>query len=503
MILLIERNKNKHDYSSVMKNKFYITTAIYYVNAAPHIGHAYEKIIADTIARWHRLKGENVFFLTGTDENAQKNEQAAREQGIEVKKFVDKNSKKFEELCKKLNISNDDFIKTTEKRHVMVAQNIFKKVYDKGDIYKGFYEGYYCEGCEAFLTEKDLLDGKCPEHNKEPIWLKEESYFFKLSKYQEQILKLLKSKDFVIPESKKNEMISRLENEGLKDISVSRTKLDWGIDVPIDKNHKIYVWFDALINYISALGYPNGNKFKKYWPADVHLIGKGINWFHSVIWPGILFSANIKQPKNIVVHGYLTVNGQKIGKSLSNVIDPINLIEKYGVDSLRYFLIREIPFGEDGDFSENSLKNRINNELANDLGNLVSRSLTLVEKFKGKIQGKDELSKKLNLKLINEYMDKFELHNALSEIWKFINEVNKYINDKKPWNLKGKELSNVLYNLLESLRIISILINPFMPETSEKINKQLGINKGKLKDYKFIKTKYKIKKGKHLFEKIK
>ncbi|MFH0936108.1 MAG: methionine--tRNA ligase [Candidatus Woesearchaeota archaeon] len=482
---------------------FYITTAIDYVNASPHIGHAYEKILADTIARWHRLNGKDVFFLTGTDENAQKNEQAAKEKNIEAKKFVDANSKKFEELCKKLNISNNDFIKTTEKRHVVISQNIFKKVYHNGDIYKGFYEGYYCEGCEVFLTERELVNGKCSEHNKEPIWLKEESYFFKLSKYQNKILELLKSKNFVIPESRKNEMISRLENEGLKDLSVSRTKLDWGIDVPIDKNHKIYVWFDALINYVSALGYPNGNKFKKYWPADVHLIGKGINWFHSVIWPGILFSANIKTPKHIVVHGYLTVNGQKIGKSLGNVIDPINLINKYGVDALRYFLIREIPFGEDGDFSEEALKTRINNELANDLGNLVSRSLTLAEKFNGKIQGKDELSKKLNLKLINEYFDKFELHNALSEIWKFINDINKYVNDKQPWNLEGKELSNVLYNLLESLRIISILINAFMPETSEKINKQLGIKLGKLKDCKFGKTKYKIKKDKHLFEKIK
>ncbi|MCX6711800.1 MAG: methionine--tRNA ligase [Candidatus Woesearchaeota archaeon] len=482
---------------------FYITTAIDYVNAAPHIGHAYEKIIADTIARWHRLNGEDVFFLTGTDENAQKNEQAAREKGVETKRFVDVNSKKFEELCKKLNISNNDFIKTTEKRHVIVAQNIFKKVYEKSDIYKGFYEGYYCEGCEAFLTEKELVDGKCPEHNKEPIWLKEESYFFKLSKYQDKILELLKSKDFVIPESKRNEMVSRLENEGLKDISVSRNKLKWGIDVPINKNHKIYVWFDALINYVSAIGYPNGNKFKKYWPADVHLIGKGINWFHSVIWPGILFSAGMKISKHIVVHGYLTVNGQKIGKSLDNVIDPINLVNKYGVDELRYFLIREIPFGEDGDFSEDALKNRINNELANDLGNLVSRSLTLAEKFKGETQGKDELSKKLNLKLINEYMDKFELHNALSEIWKFVNDVNKYVNDKQPWNLEGKELSNVLYNLLESLRIISILVSPFMPETSEKINKQLGIKEGKLKNCKFSKTKYKIKKTEHLFEKIK
>ncbi len=484
--------------------KFYITTAIDYVNFAPHVGHAYEKIIADIIARWRRLKGEDVYFLTGTDENAQKNVKAAKEAKIEIKKFVEINSLKFKELCKKLDISYNDFIRTTEERHVKVAKDIFRYVYEKGDIYKGFYEGYYCLGCEEFKTDKDLVNGKCPEHNKEPEWLKEESYFFRLSKYKDKILNLVKSKNFIIPENRRNEIIFRLENDVLKDLSVSRTKLDWGIKTPIDDEHFIYVWYDALLNYYSAV--KSKNK-EKYWPADVHLIGKGINWFHSVIWPGILFSANIKQPKTILVHGYLTVNGNKIGKSLGNIIDPLYLVEKYDVDSLRYYLVREIPFGDDGDFSETALKNRINNELANDLGNLVSRVLTLAEKnFNGRLKkGKidNKLSENLDVEKIDELMDKFELHNALNEIWKFINSCNKHINDEKLWEKKGKDLNNHLYSLLESLRIISILVSSFMPETSEKINKQLNVKLGKLKDCKFGLVKnYKVKKGDILFKKV-
>lgn len=479
--------------------KFYITTAIDYVNAPAHVGHAYEKICADVLARWHRLKEEDVFFLTGTDENAQKNEQAAKEAGIETKKFVDLNTKKFMELCKKLNLSNDDFIRTTEERHIKVAQLIFKKLYGKGEIYKGSYEGLYCVGCESFLTERDLIDGKCPEHNKAPELLKEEAYFFKLSKYKDKILKLLKTK-FVFPESRRKEILTRIEEEGLKDLCVSRTGLNWGIDTPINKKHKIYVWIDALSNYISALNYPNGENYKKYWPADVHLIGKGINWFHSVIWPAILLATGIKLPKLILVHGYLTVDGKKISKSLGNAIDPVQFIQKYGADAVRYFLVRNIPFGEDGDFSEEALKSRINGELVNELGNLVSRSLTLASKFKGKIEGKAEI--KLDLKKINKLMDSFQLNNALEEIFGLVKNVNRYINENEPWKLKGKELGNVLYNLLESLRIISILISSFIPETSEKINKQLDTSSGLLKDCVFRKFEGKVKKGEHLFNRV-
>ncbi len=485
--------------------KFYITTAIDYVNATPHIGHAYEKIITDVIARWNRINGNDVFFLTGTDENAQKNSQAAKNADVKTKEFVDKNSNEFEKLCKVLNISNDDFIKTTEKRHVKVAQLIFKKIYDKGDIYKKSYSGLYCEGCEAFLTERDLVNGKCPEHDKEPKVIEEENYFFKLSKYEKEILKLTSSKSFIIPEGFRKEIINRIKQDGLKDISVSRPGMSWGIDTPIDKKHKIYVWIDALSNYISALDYPNGAKFKKYWPADVHTVGKGINWFHSVIWPALLISAGIKLPKKIWVHGYLTFNGKKISKSLGNAINPIKIINQYGVDPVRYVLVKDIPFNQDGDFSEGALKDRTNNELANDLGNLVSRTLTLCEKyFNGEIkkQKDDLLFNKLKLEKINKYFDKFEIHHALEEIWNFVRESNKYINDKEPWkNEKNREI--VLYNLLESLRIISILLEPFIPGTCDKINKQLNVKPGKIKDIKFgLINQYNVKKEGVLFKKI-
>ncbi len=483
--------------------KFYITTAIDYVNASPHLGHAYEKIVTDVIARWQRLLGKDVFFLTGTDENAQKNEQAAREAGIPVKKFVAQNSTKFEELCRKLNLSHNDFIRTTQERHVKVSREIFKKLLDKGYIYKGTYEGYYCVGCEAFITEKYLVDGKCPEHEKKPEWLKEESYFFRMSKYTDFIRGLLEKKDFVLPDYRRIEILNRIKSEGLKDLSVSRTKLKWGIPTPNDPNHTIYVWIDALTNYISALGYPDGARFKKYWPADIHMIGKGINWFHSVIWPCILKAAGIEMPKTILVHGYINLGGEKMSKSGGTVIDPFEIIDKYGADTLRYFLIKDIPFGEDGDFSEKALVERINGELVSDLGNLVSRVLTLTERYKGGIKGKPELDKKLNLEKIEKYIEGYKLHHAIDEIFEFIRAANKYINQHEPWKLEGKELGNVLYNLLESLRVIAIFVSPFMPETAEEINRQIGAKPGFLKDCKFKSWKGKIKKGRHLFEKVK
>ena len=489
------------------KKKFYITTAIDYVNAPPHIGHAYEKVLADAIARWHRLKGEDVFFLTGTDENAQKNALAAKESGINIQKFVDNNSELFKRLCSKLNISYDYFIRTTEERHKKISQEIFKKIYDKEDIYLSNYSGLYCSGCEAFVTERDLVDGKCPEHGTKPENFKEQSFFFKLARYEKDILKLVSSKDFIIPQNKRKEIISRIKQDGLNDLSVSRINVDWGIEVPIDKKHKIYVWLDALVNYISALDYPKGDKYKKYWPADVHVVGKGINWFHTVIWPSLLISAGIPLPKSVLVHGYLTVNGNKISKSLGNIIDPIKVADKYGADSLRYFLLREVPIQQDGDFNEGALKNRINNELANDLGNLLSRVISMIIKyFDGKIpNGKKDnaLVSKLNecFKKADKHMNNLEIDKALDEVWGFIKECNKYVNDKKPWESKDKE--DILYNLYEGLRGISIMLSAFIPETTEKISCQLGLKGcGSFKDIKFGKVKGDIIKGDILFKKI-
>jgi methionyl-tRNA synthetase len=499
-----------------VKKKFYITTAIDYVNARPHLGHAYEKIVSDVIARWHRLRGEDVFFLTGTDENAQKNQQAAKKSGIPVKKFVEQNSNRFEELCRKLNISYDDFIRTTKPGHQKISQEIFRKVYEKGDIYMDDYEGLYCEGCEAYITEKELVKGKCPEHGTKPMQLGEKSFFFRMSRYQKRVKGLLSKPGFVFPESRRIEMLNRIKEEGLKDLCVSRRKKDlhgWGIDLPrlgekksneynIGGDSKIYVWFDALINYVSALGYPRGVKFRRFWPADTHMIGKGINWFHSVIWPSMLISAGIELPKRVVVHGYITVDGKKLSKSLGNAIDPTELAKRYPVDALRYFLVREIPFGEDGDFSEEALKARINGELVADLGNLVSRVLALAEKHGGPFKGKPELEKELDFKGIEKKFKNLELHHALDGVWSFVRACNKYINGKEPWKLEGKELSSVLYNLLEGVRVISILINPFMPETSGRIAKQLGVKPGTFRDLRFGTFRGKPRKGEHLFKKI-
>jgi methionyl-tRNA synthetase len=432
------------------------------------------------------LQGHETFFLTGTDENAQKNSQAAKIAGVDTQDFIDKNSEIFIELCKKLNVEYSRFIRTTESDHKKKSQEIFKKVYDKKEIYKGKYEGYYCLGCEAYITEKDLVDGKCPEHNKEPMFMSEDAYFFKLSKYQNEIEKFIKS--YIVPESKRNEILARLRDEPLKDLCVSRTGLDWGIDSPIDPKFKIYVWFDALINYITG---SDGN-----WPADIHIIGKGINWFHSVIWPGILMSAEYKLPKTLLVHGYLNTKGQKISKSLGNVIDPIILSEKYGSDSLRYSLLKCSVF-EDTDYSEEVLIERNNNELANKLGNLVSRVLALGEKY-GLEETENSLLKKLKLESIEKLMDNYELDKALSEIFGFVDSCNEFVQDKKPWETHDKK---VLYELVDSIKTISILLSPFIPETSEKISKQLGFKI----NYKEIGKKYKIKeikKGEILFKKI-
>lgn len=465
-----------------MEKKFYVTTAIDYVNARPHIGHAFEKVLADAVARWQRLKGKKVFFLTGTDENAQKNVQAAEEANIPVREFVNKNSKIFIQLCEKLNLSNDYFIRTTEKNHVKISQEIIKKVYKKGDIYKGIYQGLYCYGCEAYKTEKDLINGRCPEHpNREISKLKEESYFFRLSKYKNRIERFVR--ESVVPESRGKEILNRLKEEELKDLCITRKNSDWGIDFPIAKGFKVYVWFDALINYISGA---KGN-----WPADLHVVGKGINWFHSVIWPAILLSAGYKLPKKILVHGYLNTKGQKMSKSLGNVIDPIVLVDNYGTDSVRYSLLKSSVF-EDSDYSEEVLIRR-NNELADKLGNLVSRVSALAEKYgiekaithTHRANSQNKLLKKLKTKDIEKHLENFEFDKALNEIFAFIDVCNFYVQEKKPWETHDKK---VLYELVEAIRKINHYLSPFMPETSEKIARIFKTNK--------------IKKAEPLFRKI-
>ncbi len=469
--------------------KFYITTAIDYVNAKPHCGHAFEKVLADAISRYHVLKGDNVFFLTGVDENAQKNVEAAKKLGIPVREFVNKNSAFFLDLCKKLDINYSDFIRTTAGEHAVAVSKILKKIIKKGDIYKGVYEGLYCVGCEAYYNEKDLIDGKCPEHNKEPEIRKEEAYFFKLSKYKKELLEFIPG--YIIPETRKNEIINRVKEE-LNDICISRKGAKWGIDFPGDSDYKIWVWVDALINYISGLK----EKEKEYWPADVHVIGKGINWFHSVIWPALLLSVGYKLPKKLLVHGYLTIGGGKISKSLGNVIDPLELAEKYSADSVRYSLLKCSVF-EDSDYSEEILIERNNNELANKLGNLVSRVLTLGEKFG--IKGcENKLLKNLKLAEIEKHFDNYEFDKALNLIFSFIDICNVYVQDKKPWETGDKE---ILYELVDSIKTIAILLWPFIPASCEKIASQIGFKISFKEIGKPLKVKS-VKKGEILFKKI-
>ncbi len=481
---------------------FYVTTPIYYVTAKPHIGHAYTTIIADILARWNRLLGKDVFFLTGTDEHGTKIEKAAKEAGKTPKEFVDEVANTYIETWKALNISFDKFIRTTDKEHEKAVSEFITRIWDNKDIYKGIYEGWYCVPDETFITEMELNDGKCPECGRDVQKVKEDAYFFALSRYKDDLLRIFEEdQDFIKPPSRLKEIVNRLKGD-IKDLDITRKSVTWGIPFELDKEQTVYVWFDALLNYISALGWPNGGKFIEFWPADVHMVGKEITWFHAVIWPAMLLAAGIDLPKTIVSHGWWTVEGKKMSKSIGNVVDTVELARKYSADALRYFLIKEKPIWEDGDFSESGLVSRINGELLADLGNLVARTLTLAEKFKGKIEGEEEIADNLDMSRIKELFEVYDVNGALNEIWTFVRSVNKYINDTEPWRLGGARLGAVLNNALEALRIISILLYPFLPETSESMQNQLGVKLGSINECKFVTFDGKVKRGKNLFEKI-
>jgi len=498
------------------KKRQFISTAIDYVNSNPHLGHALEKVQADVITRYFYLSGKTTFFLSGTDENSLKNVRAAQKEGISVKKLVDRNSKKFYKLKEILNLSYDDFIRTTEIRHIEGAQKLWLAC--QKDIYKKKYKGLYCVGCEAFLKESELVDGLCPEHQTKPELIEEENYFFKLSKYQTDLKKIIKEdKIKIIPETRKNEVLSFIK-QGLEDICISRSAErahNWGIDVPDDPSQKIWVWFDALSNYITALGYAeNTKKFQEFWQENeqkLHIIGKGVLRFHSIYWPAFLLSANLTLPKTIFVHGYITSGGQKMSKSLGNVIDPFELVKKYGTDAVRYFLLREIPPTEDGDFTEEKFQQRYNGDLASGLGNLVARVLTLAQNSKLKNQ-KSKIQIKIQKEIDKTWEDykialeNFKFNEALSSIWQLISFCDRYIEKERPWEIKSQnskaKSQKVIYNLLIALANIAQMLQPFLPKTSEKIFKQLGIKPIKDLTFKIQDLRFKIKKEKPLFPRI-
>lgn len=509
-----------------LTEKFYVTTPIYYVNASPHIGTAYSTFAADAIARYQRLKGKEVFFLTGTDEHGQKIQQAAEAQGKEPKQFCDEIAEQFKVYWKELGISYDRFIRTTDPYHEKAAKKFFQTLKDSGDIYPGEYEGWYCTPCETFWPESKLSSGaKCPECGRPVEKMKEETYFFKLTKYLPAVEKHIReNQEFVQPYFRANELLNIIR-DGLDDLSVTRTKLQWGIPCPFDEKHVIYVWFEALINYLSAAGYGSEEKkekehFEKFWPADIHVVGKDILKFHAIIWPAMLLSADIKLPKTVFAHGWLTVREEKISKSKGNAVNPLELKKTYGLDAIKYFVLREVPFGQDGDYSEEALKTRYSTELANDLGNLVNRTAVMIEKYSkgkipkhGKYRPKDEehiALVKEKAKLVDEYYGNYEFHKALTEAWQVVASTNRFINENEPWDLAEryqKRCETVLYILAETIRIISVLIAPVLADSSSAIRKTLSLEEAKNFDsaleFGLLQSGTKVQKQAVLFKKLK